>query len=337
MDGLRAGWLKKAVTSGKNRGGASVGLPTMMIFTLPFDRLGPRPGACVFERRRRPLFQQWKALPALATMLAALLVWANPGGAEESADTGTPPEAPVAGKDGKPEALSLPGLKINLKENCVDVDAKLCLEAGMLELIACTPDSKEHESIVSLEAKAAHIHAALLLLGAQPGNPAMRRPVNEEQTRWVDLPPRGSEVEVSLVFQDAQGKTVEHPIQRFMVRARDYGDPEPGEGEEEHFPTSTFLFAGSHLYSDGDGPPKYLADESGNVISISTFGDELLCLPGLHSQENGALIWEVDGSKLPAAGSKVILRLKPKSKVDAGERGKTAPAPGPEDGGQAVE
>jgi hypothetical protein len=62
---------------------------------------------------------------------------------------------------------------------------------------------------------------------------------------------------------------------------------------------------------DGPGPRKYLSDLSGNVISIATFGDELLCLPGMHSDDNEALEWQVNATGLPAVGSKVTLRLRP--------------------------
>jgi len=67
-----------------------------------------------------------------------------------------------------------------------------------------------------------------------------------------------------------------------------------------------------------------LANLSGNVISIATFGDELLCLPGVHSHANGLLAWEVDSTDLPAVGSSVILRLRPHARAkpvkEAGEK-----------------
>ena len=55
---------------------------------------------------------------------------------------------------------------------------------------------------------------------------------------------------------------------------------------------------------------EYLADRSGHVISIATFGDELLCLPEVHSQDNGALMWRIDPTHLPKPGTKVTLRLR---------------------------
>ena len=205
------------------------------------------------------------------------------------------------------EPFKLPGLVINAEKRCVDVDATVCLEQGALELIACTKDSKEHESVVVVEALPVHIHTALLLLGARNGNPAMRRPINKEQTLWADVPPRGDPIDVFLEFKDAEGKAVERPIGDFIMRSDEDGDA-PADERAGGF-SSTFIFAGSQLHGEKDGPKKYLADVTGNVISISTFGDELLCLPDIQSHENGALMWQINSDLLPKLGTKVILRL----------------------------
>lgn len=249
---------------------------------------------------------------ACATLLMPSLLLLGLDAAEEV-------DAPVSEKqeEAKPDrkSLELPGLRIRLEERYVDVDATVCLRVGMLELIACTKDTKEHEAILSVHAKAAHIHAALLLIGAKPGNPAMRKPINEEQTRWVDLPPRGQEIDVFIVIEDEEGKLKEHPMSEFLVRSAEdvNGGPVTEEQKKDRrFPTHTFLFAGSHLWKHEDRPPRYLADDSGNVLSLATFGDELLCLPGVHAHENGGLVWEVDATHLPALDSKVILRLRPR-------------------------
>jgi hypothetical protein len=158
-------------------------------------------------------------------------------------------------------------------------------------------------------------------LGAKPGNPAMRKLIDEEGMRWVDLPPRGGPVDVFLVI----GEGKEKPISEFIMPTEDADEYGPPGGEKmEKFPTHTFLFAGSILHGEGEGPRRYICDQSGNVISLSTFGDELLCLPGVHGHANGMLMWEVDGDKLPELGSKVTLRLRP--------QGKRRPEPKPADG-----
>ncbi len=213
------------------------------------------------------------------------------------------------------EKLKTLGVTLDAKEHYIDVASTVCLAAGSLELVACTKDSKEHESIVVVGTKPVFIHTALLLLGAQPGTPAMRRLVSQDPENWVDVPPSGSPLEVSLAYQEKDGQTSVRPIADFIKATGYDGDAVlPGQQQDkdevkQKFP-STFVFAGSQLLANGDGPKHYLADDSGVVISISTFGDEVLSLPEVVGQDNDALMWEVDPTHLPPVGTKVMLRLK---------------------------
>lgn len=221
--------------------------------------------------------------------------------------------------------LNLPGVQINLKEKCVDVSSTVCLEEGALELIACTKDTKEHESVIMIEAVPKHVHAALLLMGAKPGNPAMRKPIDKEATRWMDVPPSGGPVDVSLLIPDKDGKMFERPISDFIFANLDESGEVAEDAKLERFPTNTFLFAGSILHKPEDGPPQYIADGSGSVISITTFGDELLCLPDFHDRANGALMWQIDSTHLPPLGTKVMLRLRPKFQDQPAPEGEKPP------------
>ena len=241
--------------------------------------------------------------------------------------TTTRADEPVPDKEGlmaparKP--VKLPGMVVDyLEKRCVDLEGTICLEKGLLELIACTKGSKEHESIVALSASALHIHMGLLLLGANNGHPAMRKPVDEKKTRWVNLPPRGDSIDVFLVVTNKEGKLVEKPISDFIARSSERIDEvdgavivAPGQaekrggGQKRRLP-HTFIFAGSHLRDNGPGPRQYLADLSGNVISIASFGDELLCLPFHQTRQNDALMWQVKPGTLPKVGTKITLRLR---------------------------
>jgi hypothetical protein len=118
-------------------------------------------------------------------------------------------------------------------------------------------------------------------------------------------------VDVFLVLQGKEGKMVEHPISDFIAPSSMRSDDSAAADQQARFPTHTFLFAGSVLHGDGPGPRRYLSDESGNVISLPTFGDEFLCLPTIHSQDSDALLWQVNATNLPAVGSSVTLRLRP--------------------------
>ena len=211
--------------------------------------------------------------------------------------------------------LNLPGIQLNLKERCIDVNATVCLHKGLLELVACTKGSKEHESILSIAARPMHIHTAMLLMGARPGTPALRKARDGALKRWIPVEPAGDSVRVSLVFPDSKGKPQEHPLSKFISPAQpDEISGIPMNKKLETFPAS-FLFAGSHLVENGPGPKKYVCEQSGNVISISTFGDELLCLPGIHGHQNDGLSWQVNPKDLPKIGEQVILRLRPKARA----------------------
>lgn len=227
------------------------------------------------------------------------------------------------------QPVKLPGLEIDFQKRCVDLDATVCLDQGFLELVACSKGSKEHESIVAIDARLMHVHTALLLLGANNGNPAMRKAVEDEKkTRWVHVPPQGDLIDVFLVTTVKDGKSIERPISDFIKRANDRVDEVDGvvieapttadlraanerAGKKEERLPRSFVFAGSHLRSNGNGPRQYMADSSGHAISIATFGDELLCLLGIQSPENGALSWQIDSTHLPKVGTKVTLRLRP--------------------------
>ena len=266
-------------------------------------------------------------LPVLLTA-ASLTALSNP----DACQADCPPPSSVTPSSERlpdrsaPGKVRLPGLVIDLENRCLDLAGVICLDRGPLELIACTKGTKEHESIVALPARAIHVHTALLLLGANNGLPASQKPVNAEKTRWIHVPPSGDPIEVFLVTQAKNGKPVERPIREFIVRSKERVDEvdgavhvAPGGIERRHAGDrqvnrlpQTFIFSGSHLKDNGPGPRLYLADISGNVISIATFGDEVLCLPFHETQQDGALMWCVKPQTLPGVGTKVILRLRPK-------------------------
>jgi hypothetical protein len=117
------------------------------------------------------------------------------------------------------------------------------------------------------------------------------------------------------VFTDSKGKLAEHLISKFVSPAQLNGFEEVAIKEKPKAFPSRFLFAGSHLLESKEGPKKYACDYSGNVISVSTFGDELLCLLGIYGHHDGGLSWQVNSEELPEIGTTVILRLRPLKKT----------------------
>jgi hypothetical protein len=96
-------------------------------------------------------------------------------------------------------------------------DKKLILEtevvfrAGLLEMLVCLKQTKEHESILSLNAKASTVHAGLLALGAETGTPVKFLPEFQ--------PPRGQKIEIWLMWKNPDGKWERTKAQNWIREA----------------------------------------------------------------------------------------------------------------------
>lgn len=87
--------------------------------------------------------------------------------------------------------LDLPNKRLLLK-------TQVCLDRGMLEMLLCLKQTKEHESILTLDAKAFSVHTGLLALGAETGKPATYDPVYQ--------PASGQKIDIFMHYVDLDGK-----------------------------------------------------------------------------------------------------------------------------------
>ena len=192
----------------------------------------------------------------------------------------------------------LPGVWLNRKARYVDVEGRIVLRQGMLELVACQRLGREHESIVALDARASHVHQGLLMLGLDEGEPGKWVAQDDGQYQAVD--PTGDAVMVSLIVEE-DGQPVEHPISRF-VKNRQTGEP---------LPTRPFIFAGSRMAEFDPPRTVYAADVEGNIVSLVTFGDDVLAWEKAASTSNEMVQWEAKPETLPSIKTPVRLRLRP--------------------------
>lgn len=209
-------------------------------------------------------------------------------------------EKPAAGK-AEPEIPNLPGIAIDRKNKVVDLEAKviLPLQADWLELLACMPKSREHESALSIVAKPSHVHGALLLIGLTPGSPGRSERVNDE---LVYHPPKGPGVAVTLLFEK-DGKKVEVPASDWVVEQK----------SRKPLADNVWLFVGSTEYPV-DGKSVYVADVEGNIISLVNFGNEVLARDTKNrggQGGGGGDTWGANSKIIPPAGTKVTIRLRP--------------------------
>ena len=213
--------------------------------------------------------------------------------------------APVAAKPAPPPKLPEPkGAKrlspdydvwIDAKQKAVIVDGQISLREGMLEMFACTRNTKEHESIVSANTKAYLVHAALLTLGAEPGHPVQWLPEYK--------PPSGTEIEIEVQWIDEQRKPRRTRAQEWVKDIR--------TGKAMAHP---WVFAGSRFWTDEETGKKYYQAEGGDFICVSNFGTAMLDIPVESSKSNQELAFETFTERIPPLGAPVRLVLKPKLK-----------------------
>jgi hypothetical protein len=189
---------------------------------------------------------------------------------------------------------------IDPKEKAILIDGQISLRDGMLEMFACTRNTKEHESIVSANTKAFLVHAALLRLGAEPGRPVQWQPEYK--------PPTGTEIDVFVWWIDEAGK--EH-----TARAQDWVKDLRTERAMSH----PWVFAGSRFWKDEETGQQYYQAEGGDFICVSNFGTAMLDIPIESSQSNLELAFAAFTERIPPLGAPVRLILKPKLKEQGAE------------------
>jgi hypothetical protein len=210
---------------------------------------------------------------------------------------------PASTEPDEPRVLEpFAGITVRLDLPAVEIEARSCLEAGWLEQIACSPGTREHEALVVIEATPSNVHAALLLGGFQHGTPGSWSYENEALSF---APPTGDRLEVRVRYE-RDGQEIEEPIGAWIVDA---------EGRPS-FPDTPWVFAGSAIVANPDwmGPGEhYVADQTGSIIGLVTFGDEVVGFEEVFSDQQAVqpLAWQVKIDHVPPLGTPATLILRP--------------------------
>jgi hypothetical protein len=100
---------------------------------------------------------------------------------------------------------------LDMKGKRLLIKSEVVLREGLLEMLVCLKQTKEHESILSVDAKAQLIHAGLMLLGAEPGSPAKFDPEYK--------PASGQPIKIFITWTDTNGKLQRVSAQSWVRRA----------------------------------------------------------------------------------------------------------------------
>lgn len=177
---------------------------------------------------------------------------------------------------------------INRNEQVVVLDGYIAQRDVPLELFACPAGTKDHESIVSVFARAQIVHAGLLAINAQPGGTASFEPFK---------PAKGTTVRVYALWIDEAGKVkgtlAQNWIRKIGTKKCMYWD---------------WVFAGSKIYKDEDGKEHYLGD-SGELISVSNFTTSTLDIVVRSEQSNASLAFDAFTDRIPKKETPIRLVL----------------------------
>lgn len=229
--------------------------------------------------------------------------WSHPVGAvapsrtkvESQAQDTNPPQTPAPSVLPEPPAQPAasgragrvnfaPGVVIDWRFPLVEIESRVVFRAGPLELLACSPRTREHESILQVPARPLRIFEALGLIGLEPGAPVR---YDERADRW--LPAHGQKLSLRVLADFPFGKTT-IPVEAWMVRIdRPQDDMEP----------IPWVFAGSERYADG----AFGADEDGTVVCVVDFPTALIAVGESHSAANEALWLAATPRFIPREGT----------------------------------
>lgn len=250
----------------------------------------------------RILAMSLAAAAALTTVVLIAVQPATPAQADEptaKGAQGAPTAAPAAPaapatQPADDEVIKLPHVQLDLENRRIVIDARVCLQQGLLELLMCHVGTKEHESVLHTQARGSDIHAALLALGLAPGQPA----------RWVQIgdigraiPPRGAGLKIDLHWTDAAGRKQSAPAGRWIRPLQ--ADQAPPVGE--------WIFVGSALLPHG----AYWADSSGELISVSNFASSVIDVPFESTDDNRELLFTAATDAIPPVGTAVTVVITP--------------------------
>ncbi len=136
-------------------------------------------------------------------MPLATLLWFTgiAGAAEEPAKT-----------DGKLVPLNKQeSVLLDAENKRLILKSEVVLREGLLELLACLKQTKEHEAILAVPTRAQTVHAGLLALGAEAGTPVKFMPDFQ--------PPTGTRIDVFVSWVDQDGKPQRVPAQSWVRNA----------------------------------------------------------------------------------------------------------------------
>jgi hypothetical protein len=210
--------------------------------------------------------------------------------------------------DAAEQTIEIPSHWKRLGKNEIWVDMKakhvifagtICMNNGQLEMFVCPTNTKEHESVIAAHAMSSEVHASLIAVGANPGQPASWEPEYKPAT--------GPTIDVNITWRDDEKNKNVTRSARSMIR----------DVRTKKEMTHQWVFGGSQIYVDPDNGDRIYYGDSGELICLSNFSTATMDLNVESSESNAGLLFETFTENIPPLGTKVYVQLIPGKRIEA--------------------
>ena len=175
------------------------------------------------------------------------------------------------------------GIWIDWENRAIELEARICLRSGLLELLACSPNTREHESILVVPGRPRDIYHAMGLVGMEPGSP-----VRLDQTTQKWLPPSGERLQLAIRF--ARNGKEETALASNWLKST---------SADKKLPDLHWVFAGSKTWADG----RFAGDSEGTLVAVVDFESALIAIGATHTADNASLWLEANTDAIPPVGT----------------------------------
>ncbi|GJM19914.1 MAG: hypothetical protein DHS20C14_21270 [Phycisphaeraceae bacterium] len=207
-----------------------------------------------------------------------------------------------------------PGLRVDAAARVVEFDSRVATDVHhpdtpvvYLEVLVCSADTREHESLVVTDVAPSLVHAAMLAAGFFPGAPGAVTMTRAGEVTRRD--PTGEPVRVEFFVESADTPGPIEPAAWVI-------DADTRTSLVESPAWDGYVFAGS-VVRERAGRTWYGADGEGTIVGLATFGTETIAptITFSHESRVDAPTWIARREAIPAVGTPVRVRLSP---ADAG-------------------
>lgn len=205
---------------------------------------------------------------------------------QAASDRPAPPPVQTS-KTGRVEYA--PHIVIDWTAGQVEVESRVGLREGTLELLICSEQTKEHESVLVTAARPRQIYEAMGLLGLEPGNPMQYDPQTAQYTPAAGAP---LALEIRYAVKDA-GKTV---AAHEWLAATD---------SLKAIAPPSWIFCGSRVEED-----RYLADGDGTIACVVDFDTALIGMAKRHTASDENLWLVANTPAIPAKDTPCTLVIR---------------------------